>query len=43
MGGGASTWRELNRLQVELLGDYYSLLFPKEKMGDLKLPVVMAE
>lgn len=41
--GGASTWRELDRLLHELMADYFRLLFPGEVVGDTVLPAIMAE
>lgn len=41
--GGATTWRELDRLLHELMADYYRLLFPAQAVGVPVLPVIMAE
>jgi len=41
--GGASTWRELDRLNHLLMAQYYGLLFPDELIGKPSLPVYMAE
>jgi hypothetical protein len=41
--GGATTWRELDRLLHELMADHYRLLFPAEVVGTPVLPVIMAE
>ena len=41
--GGASTWRELHGLQVQLLADYFAVLFPGDEVGSPKLPKVMTE
>lgn len=41
--GGATTWRELDRLLHELMADYFRLLFPEEVVGDTVLPAIMAK
>ena len=41
--GGATTWRELDRLLHELVAQYYRSLFPTEKMGKQILPSYMTE
>lgn len=41
--GGATTWRELDRLLHELMAQYYQSLFPDEPVGKLALPTYMAE
>ena len=40
---GLAAWRELHRMHAELMQDYYTLLFPSETLGPIKLPMFLTE